>query len=223
MKIFTKKEILPISLIVLAYIVGIVSYSYLPEMMPSHWNAQGQVDGWSNKNFAVFFFPSITLAVYLLMLFIPLIDPLRKNYPKFALPYFWFRTIFVFFFVSLYFYTLAAGAGFKMNINYFIIPAMSVLFIFIGIFIPKIKKNYFVGIRTPWTIHSEEAWDKTHQIGGKFFIAAGLLSLFSLLLPEYMFQIFIGVILMAALVPVAYSYFIFRKIGGFNKNGREQE
>ncbi len=219
MKIITKKEILPIALIALAFVVGGFLYPDLPEKMPSHWNAQGEVDAWSGKDFAVFFFPGITLAIYLLITFIPLIDPLRRNYPKFHLPYFWFRTVFVIFFVLLYFYTLWAALGTKLNINFFIIPALSVLFILIGIFLPQVRKNYFVGIKTPWTIHSEEVWDKTHRFGGKCFIAAGVFALISLLFPKYFLSIFIAVILLAAFIPVIYSYLAFRKIGGFNKEG----
>jgi len=219
MKIITKKEVLPIALIILAFIVGALLYPDLPERMPTHWNAQGEVDAWSSKNFAVFFFPSLTLGIYILITFIPLIDPLRRNYPKFALPYFGFRTVFVIFFVLLYFYTLWAALGTKLNINFFIIPAFSVLFIVIGLFLPKIKKNYFVGIRTPWTIHSEEVWDKTHQFGGKFFIVGGIIALISLLFPKYYLPIFIAAILFPAFIPVIYSYFVFRKIGGFNKEG----
>ena len=216
MKVITKKEILPISLIILAFIVGSFLYTQLPDKIPSHWNIEGEIDAWASKNFGVFFFPGITLGLYLLMTFIPLIDPLRKNYPKFRIPYFWFRTIFVLFFVSLYFYTLWVALGTKLNINYFVIPALSVLFILIGIFLPRVRKNYFVGIKTPWTIHSEEVWEKTHQFSGKVFIVAGLISLIILFLPGYSFSVLIAVILSAAFIPVIYSYFVFRKIGGFN-------
>ena len=216
MKIITKKEILPIVLIILAFVVGLLSYSSLPETIPSHWNAQGEIDAWSSRNFGVFFLPSITLGIYLLITLIPLIDPLKKNYSKFAIPYFWFRTLFILFFVLLYFYTLWAALETKLNINFFIIPAFSILFILIGIFLPKIRKNYFVGIKTPWTIHSEEVWDKTHQFGGKCFIVGGILAIFSLLFPQYFLSIFIAVILLTALTPIIYSYFIFRKINKLN-------
>ncbi len=218
MKIFTKKEVLPIALIVLAYIIGISAYSCLPDVMPSHWNIKGEVDSWTSKNFAVFFFPSLALGIYILMLFIPRIDPLRKNYPKFYLPYYWLRTILIFFFVSMYLYTIAAGAGFKMNINYFIIPAISLLFIVMGVFLPRIKKNYFVGIKTPWTLHSEEVWDKTHKVGGKLFMAAGIVSLLSIFIPSYSFQILITAIIVASFGSIIYSYFAFRQSGGFNKS-----
>ncbi len=217
MKIFTKKEIIPIILIILAFVVGMYLYPQLPERVPSHWNTNGAIDAWSGKNFAVFFFPTITLGIYLLMTFIPLIDPLRKNYSKFSLPYFWFKTLFIIFFISIYFYTLWAAFGAELNINYFIFPVFSLFFIFLGIFLPKIKKNYFVGIKTPWTIHSEETWNKTHQFSGKVFIAAGIISLIGLFLPKYSFLIFIISALSAALISVVSSYFIFRKIGGFNK------
>jgi len=215
MKILFKKELIPIILIALAFIVGFSLYSKLPDQIPSHWNAQGEIDGWSSKNFTVFFFPGITLAVYLLMTFIPFIDPLRKNYLKFAKPYFWFKLLFVVFYVSLYFYTLWSAFGSEIKINYFIVPAISISFILLGVFLPKIKKNYFVGIRTPWTIHSEETWEKTHKFAGKTFIIAGLISLLGVFIVEYSFLIFITAILLASFIPIIYSYFVFKKIGGF--------
>ncbi len=214
MKIITKKEIIPIALILLIFTVGILLYPSLPEKMPTHWNAQGEVDGWSGKTFAAFFFPCLIAAVYFLMLFIPLIDPLKKNYEKFKLPYFYFRLLFVFFLSSVYLYTLAAGKGWEMNINYLIIPANALLFILVGFFLPQIKKNYFVGVKTPWTLHSEEVWNKTHQFSGKLFITAGLVSLLGL----FNFWFFIIPILAAALGSIIYSYFIFRKVKGFNNN-----
>ena len=216
MKIFGKRELLLISLIILTFIVGVSLYPNLPERLPSHWNAKGEIDSWSGKNFAIFFYPFFTLGMYLLLTFVPLIDPLRKNYAKFAKPYFLFRTVFVSFFLFLYLYTLWAGLGTKININYFIPPVFSFFFIFIGLFLPKVKKNYFVGIRTPWTIHSEEVWDKTHKFGGKVFVVAGLISLLGSLFPNYIFWIFIIPILSAALISVVYSYFAFRKIKRFN-------
>ncbi len=211
MEIFTRKEILPISFIILAVLVSAFLYPELPGKIPSHWNIKGEIDAWTCKNVTVLLFPGLTLFFYLLMTFLPLIDPLKKNYLGFIMPYFWFRTAFVTFFVSLYLYSLWASLGAKSNIIYFIIPAISILFIVIGIFLPKVKKNYFVGIRTPWTLYSEEVWNRTHQSAGKFFIAAGIISLFGLFLPKQSFIIVVTAVLAAALISVIYSYFIFRK------------
>jgi uncharacterized membrane protein len=216
MKTLTKKEILPLILIVISFAVGIVLYPELPDKVPSHWNIRGEVDSWSSRNFAILFAPILTLIVYLLMTFLPLIDPLRRNYNHFVIPYFWFRTSFVIFFTLLNLYVLWSGLGFNLKINYFIIPVLSAFFIVIGLFLPKAKKNYFVGIRTPWTIHSERVWDKTHQFSGKLFVIVGIIALLGLFLPSFAFIIFISSVSVAALISIVYSYFIFREIEGFN-------
>ncbi len=215
---FTRKELLPVALIVFAFIIGLVLYPELPEQIPSHWNARGEVDAWSGKTFGVLFLPAIALGVYLLMTFLPLIDPLKKNYARFALPYYWLRTIMVLFLVLLYLYSLGMALGTEFNINYFILPAFSILFISIGLVLPKVKKNYFVGIRTPWTLHSEEVWDKTHRFGGKLFVVAGLVALVGLVFPNLSFSIFIAAVLAAALLSLVYSYFAYRKIKESNNN-----
>jgi len=217
MKIFTKKEIILLIIIGLSLAVGAYLYPNLPERVPSHWNFQGEIDGWSSRNFSVFFFPLFILGVYLLMTFIPLIDPLRKNYEKFRNVYFGFKLILVLFFVSLYVYSLLAGIGVRTNMNYFILPAISIMLIAMGIFLPRIKRNWFVGIKTPWTIHSDEVWEKTHRLGGRLFIIAGAISLGSILIADFAFAITIASILTAAFVPVIYSYFIFRRMGKFEK------
>ena len=208
-----KKDILPIVLIILALIIGIQLYPSLPEQIPTHWNSQGEVDGFSSKAFGVFFFPILTLGIYLLMTFLPLIDPLKKNYEKFIGVYFWLKVVLVAFFLSLYAFSLAVASGLNLNINYFIIPAVSILFILIGTFLPKLKKNWFVGIRTPWTIHSEKVWDSTHKFSGKVFIGVGIISLLSLFFPYHSFVILITSALLAAILSFVYSYFAFRKIG----------
>ncbi|MFH1671799.1 MAG: SdpI family protein [Candidatus Portnoybacteria bacterium] len=218
MKIFTKREILPLALILLVVLVSFYVYPILPEKVPSHWNAMGEIDDWQSRDFSVLFFPGVIIGIYILMLLIPLIDPLRKNYQKFILPYFWFRTILVSFLVLIYFYSLWAALGSELNINYLILPAISVLFFSMGFFMPKIKKNYFVGIRTPWTLASEPVWEKTHQFGGKCFMLAGIIFLLAAFFPDYFVQIMILIILVAALLPITYSYFIFKKVEGFKDN-----
>ena len=108
---FSKKEIAPLFVIFLMLIaaISLLKAPCTPQQLPTHWNAQGVVDDYSSKNFALFFFPVLTLAMYLLMTFLPLIDPLRKNYKKFSVAYFLIRFTLVLFFAFLYFYTLWAG------------------------------------------------------------------------------------------------------------------
>lgn len=210
-KLFSYYEIAPVALIIFSALVGFLVYPSLPHQIPSHWNARGIVDDWMNKNLAVLFFPVLTLAVYLLMTFIPFADPYKKNYLKFARHYFLFRAITVLFLVLIYFFTLWYAMGLKANIVYFIIPMLSIFIIYTGFFMTKVKRNYFVGIRTPWTIHSEKVWDKTHEFGGKVVVIAGILSLISIISVKYSFIIFISIILIAFSIPVVYSYILFKK------------
>ena len=212
MKVFSKKEILPIVLIILTFIIGLQVYPSLPDQIATHWNAQGEADAWGSKNFTVFFFPLLTVGMYLLMTFIPLLDPFRKKYQSFEMPYYWIKTSLIVFMLVLYLYTLL---GTSLNIIYLIVPMLSLLWIIIGFFLPRIKRNYFIGIRTAWTIHSEETWDKTHKLAGKAYITAGIISLLGMFFKEHVFTIFITTIIVASLIPVVYSYFVFKKIGGF--------
>jgi len=215
MGIITKKELLPFGLILLIFVIGIFLYPYLPDKVPTHWNIQGEVDGWSSRNFAVFFLPGFTLFIYLLMLFIPYIDPLRKNYSQFNKTYFWLRILLVSFLLAIHLYTLAVGLGWNLNINLFLVPIYAALFILIGLFLPKIKKNYFVGIRTPWTLHSEEVWNRTHQFAGRAFIIAGLVILLGIIFPQHIFWLLFFPILSASFGSVIYSYFVFRRLKEF--------
>lgn len=205
-------EALPLALILITFAVGVVLYPLLPNSMPSHWGINGDIDSWVNKNAAVILFPLLTLIIYFLMTVIPVFDPLRENYRKFAIPYFWFRTVTVLFLCLLYFYSLWIALGGEMDIVYFIVPALALYFVLLGFFLPKIKRNYFVGIRTPWTLHSEKVWDMTHIFGEKVFVAAGVLSLFTVLVPYFSFFIFISLIILASCAVSVYSYYAFKEV-----------
>ena len=214
-------EILPISLILITFIVGVMLYPRLPESVPSHWGASGDIDSWTGKNMAVILYPLLTLIVYILMTIIPIFDPLKENYAKFTVPYFWFRTATVLFLCLLYFYSLWVALMGELNIVYFIVPVMALYFVLLGFFLPKVKRNYFVGIRTPWTLHSEKVWDMTHVFGEKVFIATGVLSLFTVLAPDYSFFIFISLILLAFCAVTVYSYYAFKEVEKMAKSKRK--
>ncbi len=212
-KIFTKKEIAPIVVIIIMGIFAVSLYTApCISRVPTHWNAQGQIDGWSSKTFAALFFPLLTVAIYLLMLFLPKIDPLKDNYQYFEKQYYFIRLILVLFLVGIYILTFFSAIGYRFNIMYFMVPLLSALFIVLGIFLPKVKKNYFVGIRTPWILQSDEVWIKTHKFAGKTMIAGGILGIFCVFLGNSAFGAFIALMIIAALLPVVYSYFVYRKL-----------
>ena len=134
MKIFTIKETLPIFLLVVMAVMayGLYVSSCLPDKVPSHWNFQGEIDGYASKNVIIFFYPAISLALYFLMLFLPKIDPLRKNYEKFKKPYYFLRLYLLLFFLGLYLFNIVAAFGYNLNIKYFIMPLFSFLFLGFG-------------------------------------------------------------------------------------------
>ncbi len=213
MKLYDKKEALPIALIVIIAIAGWYFYPLLPDLIPSHWNVYGEVDGWMNKSFAIWFFPVLIAALYALLSVVPVMDPLRANIRLFSHLYFWFKVVFVLFMGSLYLMTIWAGLGHELNVGQLVMWGVAILFFFLGLMMPQIKKNYTIGIRLPWTLHSEKVWDKTHKFGGQLFVALAILMvLVSFLKGACAFWILIGGIILLMLTLVIYSYWEYRKI-----------
>jgi len=213
MKLYDKKEILPIALILIIAVVGAYFYPQLPELVPSHWGINGEVNGWTSRTGAVFFFPILTLGVYLLMSFLPMMDPHKSNIESFANWYFWFKVALVFFLGSLYLMTLYAAMGWEVNVGRFVTLGIALLFAFIGAALPKMKKNYMIGIRLPWTLYSEAVWDKTHKFGGQLFLAlAVIIALASFLPSAWTFGILMAGIFLLLMILVAYSYWQWRLI-----------
>ncbi len=213
MKLYTKKEILPILIILITAAIGVYFWPQLPSQVPSHWNVYGQIDSWVSKNFAVFFFPALILVLYLLLSFLPLMDPRKKNIEQFADVYFGLKVVFTLFMSGLYFLTLWAGLGHELNIGRWVIWGIAIMFLYFGWMMPKLKHNYTIGIRLPWTLHSETVWEKTHEFGGKLFIAlAVLLAILGIWPGECAFWTLIGAIILMLAVLIWYSFREYRKI-----------
>jgi len=209
MKFLTAKDLVPILLVVAAFAFGLAQYPNLPDQIPSHWNARGEIDQYSSKTFGVLFVPLLALGMYLFLSVLPLIDPLHENFAKFGRVYFWIKAAMAVFMVGIYLASLYAAKGVEVSMATGVKVAVSLLFIFLGAVMGKIRKNYFVGIRTPWTLANEEVWDRTHKFGGTVFLIAGCVGLLGSLLPSDFFFVVIGAILGAVLVVTAYSYVIF--------------
>jgi len=198
-------------LIALAALIGAALFNQLPDPMPSHWNAAGQVDDTMSKPWGVFFLPLFTAGLTLLLAAVPAIDPLKANIAKFRSLYNLFIVGFVVFMLYVYGLTLAAALGANFNMTLMLLPMMGLLFIGLGYFMKSIKRNYFIGIRTPWTLSSDEIWDKTHALGAKTFIAGGIAILLSAFLDEAGLWLMLPALLLAALVPIVYSYLLFAR------------
>jgi uncharacterized membrane protein len=184
----------------------------LPQSVPSHWNAAGQVDGYSSPAMAMFLTPAITLGVGLLLIFLPMIDPLRANVDKFRRPYHWAVVGFAVYFTYIHVLTLLAGLGVSYNMTYALIPAFALLFIGLGFLMDRTQPNWFIGIRTPWTLSSPVVWQKTHRFGGLMFKLSGLLALVGLFFRlEIAFMVMLVPTMVAAFGTIIYSYVAYRQ------------
>jgi uncharacterized membrane protein len=169
-----KTEIIPIITLIITIISSFYFFSNFPDQIPIHWNFQGEVDNWGSKTFGAFFFPVLILGMYLIFLILPYIDPKKLRYDQFQKTYHKFKRTLIIFMALIYFVSSFAGLGYNVNIGIWMPILIGLLFIFIGNYLSKIKPNWFLGIRTPWTLSSETVWQKTHQVGGKLFILAGV-------------------------------------------------
>lgn len=213
MKLWRKIDWVMLVFLVVIIVLGFFMAPAMPDRVPTHWNIRGEVDGWGSKYINLFLMPGIALFVYLLMSFLPAIDPLKKNYAHFAKPYLYFKILLTFFFLYLYFFLLYSSVKFTppKGSLMFVIP-FSLLFCFIGWLLPQIKRNFFIGIRTPWTLVSDLNWKKTHVFGGKIFIAAGIVSLIAAFFGSVVsFIVLIASVLASTLATVVYSYLVFKK------------
>ncbi|OGO05207.1 MAG: hypothetical protein A2Y60_01295, partial [Chloroflexi bacterium RBG_13_54_9] len=161
-----KGELVVLGIILLSFILGLSFYSQMPERMATHWNAKGQVDGYMSRLWGSFILSLILLPVILLFLAIPRIDPLRANIEKFRRYYDGFIILFSIFMLALQLQVILWNIGIKVSPNVILPIALGLLFYYLGILIENAKRNYFIGIRTPWTLNSDAVWDKTHKVGG---------------------------------------------------------
>lgn len=206
-----KSEIIILGIILLSFIVGFYFYPQMPEKVASHWNAQGQVDGYMSKFWGLFLMPFILIGLGLLFIAIPRIDPLKANIEKFRKYYDGFIILFFIFMLSPYFWTILWNIGIKISPNVTLPIGLGLLFFYCGILCENAKRNWFIGIRTPWTLSSERVWDKTHKIGGKLFKIAGVVAFVGIFFQSYaLFFLLVPVILVAAYT-IIYSYFEYRK------------
>jgi uncharacterized membrane protein len=200
-----------IAIILLSFATAAYFYNKMPERMISHWDALGNPNGYMSKCWALYLMPIITILMYLMLIFIPKIDPLKKNVDKFRGYFDWFILMLVVFFVYIYFLTIAANLGHVFNMTSAMLPAVGLLFVFVGQMLLHAERNWFIGIRTPWTLSSDKVWKKTNTLGGKLFKFAGAIVILSVFAGRFAFLIMLTSVLLAAFVPLIYSYFEYKK------------
>jgi len=200
-------------LIALGFALGIYYYPSLPSRVPVHWNFKGEVNGYGSRFYGAFGIPLINLGVYLLLLMPPKIDPKRKNFEGFKSTYQYLKYVLIIFLLGIEVITLLTATGVIVNRPMFMQIFVSLLIILIGNMMGRFKFNYFVGIRTPWTLANEEVWTKTHRLAAPVWVIAGILNILAIFLGINSTGIgFIIVIVVIVVVPFVYSYMEYQKI-----------
>jgi immunity protein, SdpI family len=211
-KLTWKTEILPILLIVFSIISSFYFFQQMPEKIPTHWNFKGEIDNWGSSLSHLLTINLVMIGMYLLFLSLPYIDPRRERYEQFKKVYHIFKNILLLFFTIILFITNLSALGYDIDVGTYIPLLVGILFIAIGNYMPKIKMNWFMGIRTPWTLSSEKTWNKTHLLGGKLFMISGLLIAIQGFIPEnYRLPIFILAIAIILIGTIFGSYLIYLK------------
>ncbi|MEK6945532.1 MAG: SdpI family protein [Nanoarchaeota archaeon] len=207
-----KAYLFSIILLIVLFALSVCSYQVFPNKIASHWNAQGMADSYTNKFWGLFLIPIISLGVFLLFLLIPVLDPLRKNISKFRRYFDTFTVIIILFFLYLHILTILFNLGIRFNFTLMLMPALAILIFYSGILIENAKRNWFVGIRTPWTLSSDKVWNKTHEVGGRLFKASAVIMLLGIFFPKYSIFFIIVPLLFSALFSFIYSYYVYKKL-----------
>ncbi|MEH7097236.1 SdpI family protein [Neobacillus vireti] len=207
-----KKYGFGLAIIIMSIILTFISYPYLPDRIAVHWNYKGAPDDYNQKSFGLFLLPGIMIVLYLLTSVLPKIDPKKSNFQRFQGPYFRIMNGILCFLFLIQLVQISSGLGI-VNPKYVVPELVGLLFIFIGNLSPKFKPNYFVGIRTPWTLANEDVWKKTHRFGGKVFVITGLLLLLVPVVPAAIQAAYVFTIIIICLVLIVVSsYYFFIKL-----------
>lgn len=200
-----------IIVILLAFATAWYFYPLLPDQVASHWNTQGQVDGYMSKFWGLFLMPILMIVFTILFFVIPNIDPEKKNIEKFWGEFDKFIIVFNLFMLYVYVLTILWNIGYSINMTAALMPAFAILFWFCGSLIGKAKRNYTIGIRVPWTLASDAVWDKTHRLGEKLFKFVALTTLLGAFFVDYAFWLLFVPLFASVIFLIIYSYIEYRK------------
>jgi uncharacterized membrane protein len=209
-----KKEIVIWILLLAPFIYALFIWNKVPERVPTHFNSKGEADDYAGKALALLVLPATNILVYFILLVIPRIDPRRKNYEQFIVSYQNIRLVVHLFFIATFIYISSIILYNKpLYINAFLAGTMLFLAL-LGNYMRTVRSNWFVGIRTPWTLSNDVVWRKTNELGGRIMFYSGLvLAVVVLFLPEIAAAMVMSAgIFIMIMIPVVYSYFEYKKV-----------
>lgn len=212
-----KSKTIILGIIILSFIIGAYFYPQMPDRVASHWNVRGEVDSYVSRFWGLFLMPIVSIGLLFLFILIPKVDPLKENIEKFRKYFDDFMALMILFLFYIYVLTLAWNIGLRFDMGQAIIPAMGLLFYYVGTLLENSKRNWFIGIRTPWTLSSDKVWEQTHRVGGKLFKLAGIIAILGLFFLKWLLWFVVVPVILFALYAFIYSYFVYQKELKLNK------
>jgi uncharacterized membrane protein len=196
----------------LSGVVSLLAAPALPAQLVSNWNAAGEPNGTMPKLLALWLFPGLTAGLLVVFAAIPRVDPLRENIAAFRPYYDWFVVVFTGYMLVLHAGIVAFNLGYEFDMTSLVLVAAAGLLYYAGVLVENAKRNWFVGIRTPWTLSSEAVWQRTHALGGRLFKLTGVLTLVGLLFGDYAIYFLVVPALLTAAVTIGYSYYLYERL-----------
>jgi uncharacterized membrane protein len=209
------RRITVIGMVVVALALGAILYPRLPESMPSHWNLAGEVNGHTPRLVGVLFSPLMMLVLFAVLELLPRTSPRGFEVSASTRAYAAIEISVITLLFAIHCLILAASIGKHVEMQIVIPLMVGALFVVIGNYLGKFSRNFFVGVRTPWTLASDEVWFRTHRLAGPLFIAGGIAIMITLPFahrPSVMTGLLIGIVTVVAVIPIVYSYVIYRKL-----------
>jgi uncharacterized membrane protein len=206
--------VLSLLLAAAALVATLLVYPQLPERVPIHWNIHGQVDGHGGKPW-VFLTPAISVGMLLLFWLIPWLSPKPFAVDSFRATYWFIVLVLTAMFVYLHGLLVWAAWSGKVDITRAMLAGMLIMFGLLGNVLGKVRRNFYVGVRTPWTLASERVWNDTHRLAGRMFVGGAILGMIAVVLPVPVAAVIITVLaslMIAGLTPVVYSLLLYKRL-----------
>lgn len=198
---------IPLLIVAAAFAASAIVYPNLPARVATHWNLAGQPNGWSSRAWGAWMLPAFLVGIWAIMRILPVIDPRGTNYAKFQPAFEAIISAVMLFLLGLHLVVLRAALGHPVEMRRIMPIGIGLLFVVIGNLLPRARPNWFVGIRTPWTLSSDRVWEKTHRFGGRIFVAGGLVSVLAgLFWVQSAHVVLFGAIALIAVSVMVYSY-----------------
>jgi uncharacterized membrane protein len=208
------KELLNIALLLAPFVFLLLKWDSFPKRVPIHFDVAGNPDSYRDKAYGLLIVPGINVLLYLILLLLPRIDPRKAHYALFGSTVSIIRLLLTAFFSFVAFAMMLHSLGYHIEMTVLICYGVAALMLVLGNYIGTVRSNFFFGIRTPWTLSSEEVWTRTHRVTGRLWVISSLLFMLSGLFLPLSIPVLILYISVILFVPVIYSYVLYKKLKG---------